>query len=151
MVRRVPVRGRIASSGYYTATTVLEKPAVAPQPGRQRPLLDLFVDLGRRWYRPSARVGGQFHQARRAARCACRTRSREQKILSFLDSQIFPEWDCLMRGERHEAYTSLWLPDNADELRAGFYFCLNLLELMQDVHLDLNLDEEWQHPTTAAG
>jgi Patatin-like phospholipase len=131
--------------GYYTATTVLEKSAVAPQPGRQRPLLDLFVDLGRRWYRPSARVEANFtRHAERLMRL--QDTMREQNILSFLDSQIFPEWDCLMRGERHEAYTSLWLPDNADELRAGFYFSLNLLELMQDVYLDLNLDEEWQHP-----
>jgi hypothetical protein len=131
--------------GHYTTTTVLEKSAVEPQPSQQRPLLDLFVDLSRRWYRPSARVEANFTKhAERLMRL--QDTMREQKILSFLDSQIFPEWDHLLRGERHEAYTSLWLPDDAEELRAGFYFSLNLLELMQDVYLDLNLDEEWQHP-----
>ena len=71
---------------------------------------------------------------------------REQKILSFLDAQIFPEWDYLMQGGQQVPDTSLWLPNNPEELRAGFYFCLNLLELMQNVYLDLNLDEEWRHP-----
>ena len=131
--------------GYYIATTVLEKPAVEPRPGQQRPLLELFVDLSRRWYRPSVRVEAYF--TKHAERLMhLQDTLREQKVLSFLDGQIFPEWDYLMHGGRPEVDTSLWLPDTPDELRAGFYFCLNLLELMQDVYLDLNLDEEWQHP-----
>ena len=51
-----------------------------------------------------------------------------------------------MQGGQHVSETTLWLPDKPEELRAGFHFCLNLLELMQNVYLDLNLDEEWQHP-----
>ena len=30
--------------------------------------------------------------------------------------------------------------------RAGFYFCVNLLQLMQSVYIDLNLEEEHDHP-----
>jgi predicted acylesterase/phospholipase RssA len=131
--------------GHYTSTTVLEKSAVEPQPGQQRPLLDLFVDLSRRWYRPSARIEANFTKhAERLMRL--QDTMREQEILSFLDGQIFPEWDYLMHGGQHEIDTSLWLPVKMEELRAGFYFSLNLLELMQDIYLDLNLDEEWEHP-----
>jgi predicted acylesterase/phospholipase RssA len=134
--------------GYYTATTVLEKrkdEAEQLGPAQERSLLDLFVDLSRRWYRPSARVEANFTKhAEQLGRL--QNTIREEKILSFLDSQIFPEWDYLMQGGQHVSETSLWLPDKPEELRAGFYFCLNLLELMQNVYLDLNLDEEWQHP-----
>ena len=131
--------------GYHIATTVLEKGAIEVQTGRPRPLVDLFIDLGRRWYRPSARVEAYFTKhAERLARL--QDTMREQTILSCLDGQIFPEWDYLMGNAQPEAETGLWLPEKPDELRAGFYFCLNLLELMQDVYLDLNLDAEWQHP-----
>ncbi len=131
--------------GHYIATTVLEKRTVEPQPGRPSALLDLFIDLSRRWYRPSARVEANFTKhAERLARL--QDTIREQKILHFLDGQIFHEWDYLMRGGQSEVDTSLWLPQDAQELRAGFYFCLNLLELMQDVYIDLNLDAEYQHP-----
>ena len=134
--------------GYHTVTTVLEKPEPRPeQPASagEQALLDLFLDLNRRWYRPSARVEANFTKhAEQLVRL--QNTIREQKILSFLDAQIFPEWDYLMQGGQQVPDTSLWLPNNPEELRAGFYFCLNLLELMQNVYLDLNLDEEWRHP-----
>ena len=131
--------------GYYIATTVLEKSTVEKKPGEVRPLLDMFVDLGRRWYRPSARI--EAHFTKHAERLMhLQDTMREQSLLRFLDGQLFPEWDYLMGGDKPQVDTSLWLPTDAEELRAGFYFCLNLLELMQDVYLDLNLDEEWQHP-----
>ncbi|HYL19779.1 MAG TPA: patatin-like phospholipase family protein [Burkholderiales bacterium] len=131
--------------GYYIATTVLEKSALERRPGELRPLLDIFVDLGRRWYRPSARVEANF--TKHAERLMhLQDTMREQSALRFLDRQLFPEWDYLMGEGKPQVDTSLWLPADPEELRAGFYFCLNLLELMQDVYLDLNLDEEWQHP-----
>ena len=141
--------------GYYIATTVLEKQAIEKQPGEtsaagtgkaeERLLVDIFVDLGRRWYRPSARV--EMHFTKHAERLMqLQDTMRESEDLAFLDGQIFPEWDYLMKGGTHVLKNSLWLPASEKELRAGFYFCLNLLELMQDVYLDLNLDEEWPHP-----
>ena len=52
-----------------------------------------------------------------------------------------------MKGrEAPLAAWSLSLPTSAREARAGFYFCINLLELMQSVYLDLNLEEEHDHP-----
>ncbi|MEO8158090.1 MAG: hypothetical protein ABI648_09865 [Betaproteobacteria bacterium] len=126
--------------GHYIVTTVIEKQTDTVKPI----LLDMFVDLGRRWYRPSARV--EAHFTKHAERLMqLQDTLREQQILSFLDDQMFPEWNYLMAGGNHEARNSLWLPTDPEQLRAGFYFCLNLLELMQDVYLDLNLDEEWQH------
>lgn len=160
--------------GHYIATTVLEKEVVErkadeskndkgknkngnqqastgnvgagnTRTNAEKPLLDMFVDLGRRWYRPSAKV--EAHFTKHAKRLTeLQDIAREKKELSFLDRQIFPEWDFLMGVPNPTVESTLWIPKNRDQLRAGFFYCLNLLELMQDVYLDLNLDEEWQHP-----
>ncbi|HEX7812983.1 MAG TPA: patatin-like phospholipase family protein [Burkholderiales bacterium] len=135
--------------GHYIATTVIERQAVegpdGPE-GKPRRLLDMFVDLGRRWYRPSERVEKHFTKhAERLMQLQDTMREQKDK-LSFLDGQLVPEWDYLMGVDKPMVENSLWLPKDPEQLRAGFYFCLNLLELMQDVYLDLNLDEEWQHP-----
>ena len=42
--------------------------------------------------------------------------------------------------------SGLGLPFKADERQAGFYFCNALMQLMEDVYLDLNLEEENDHP-----
>ncbi len=51
-----------------------------------------------------------------------------------------------MRGKQAPHPSNLSLPTSASEARAGFYFCNNLLELMQNVYLDLNLEEDYDHP-----
>jgi hypothetical protein len=71
---------------------------------------------------------------------------RRDESLRFLDGQIYPEWDELMKGRVYPERANLSLPVSATEVRAGFYFCNNLLELMQNVYLDLNLEEEHDHP-----
>lgn len=42
--------------------------------------------------------------------------------------------------------STLWLPSNYDEMRSGFYFCNSLIQMMENVYLDLDLEEHWEHP-----
>ena len=116
-------------------------PAAPARPGRER----MFVALKERWYPSSAAVKAAF--SRHADRLnTLKVALRRDESLRFLDAQIYPEWDELMRGREAPHRSSLSLPSSAREARAGFYFCINLLELMQSVYLDLNLEEEYDHP-----
>ena len=115
--------------------------AAPERPARER----MFVALKERWYPSSAAVKAAF--SRHADRLnTLQVALRRDESLRFLDAQIYPEWDELMRGREAPHPSSLSLPDSAKEARAGFYFCINLLELMQNVYLDLNLEEEHDHP-----
>ena len=116
-------------------------PAAAARPARER----MFVALKERWYPSSAAVKAAF--SKHADRLgSLQVALRRDDGLRFLDAQIYPEWDELMKGREAPLRSSLSLPTSAREARAGFYFCINLLELMQSVYLDLNLEEEHDHP-----
>ncbi len=110
-------------------------------PGREA----MFVALKERWYPSSAAIKASF--SRHADRLnTLQVALRRDESLRFLDAQIYPEWDELMKGRAFPPRASLSLPVSATHVRAGFYFCNNLLELMQNVYLDLNLEEEHDHP-----
>ena len=64
----------------------------------------------------------------------------------FLDAQIFPEWPTLMKDAWPPRKIENWLPAYHEERRAGFYFCANLLQLMENVYIDLNLQDDYDHP-----
>jgi hypothetical protein len=116
-------------------------PAGSGRRGRE----DMFVALKERWYPSSAAVRASF--SRHADRLnTLHVALRRDESLRFLDGQIYPEWDELMKGREAPPPSNLSMPASAGEARAGFYFCSNLLELMQNVYLDLNLEEEHDHP-----
>ena len=118
----------------------LRGPAGSP-PGREA----MFVALKERWYPSSAAVKASF--SRHADRLnTLQVALRRDESLRFLDGQIYPEWDELMKGRALPPRASLSLPSSPTQIRAGFYFCNNLLELMQSVYLDLNLEEDHDHP-----
>ncbi len=76
-------------------------------------------------------------------------RLRKDEKLRFLNVQIYPEWLSLMEhAVTPEAYPEVehWLPSDAEEITQGFYFCNSLIQLMENVYLDLNLDQESDHP-----
>ncbi len=107
----------------------------------------MFVALKDRWYRPSAAVREGFSKHVDQLKILQAT-LRGEENLRFLDAQIYPEWGRLMAG-RETPYPEppiLSLPTKASEVRAGFYFCANLLELMESAYLDLNLEEEYDDP-----
>ena len=75
-------------------------------------------------------------------------RMRLDDKLRFLDSQIYPEWlklaDRVTPAPQQAPHGML--PGSGDELRAGFYLCNTLIQLMENVYTDLRLEEEFAHP-----
>ncbi len=74
---------------------------------------------------------------------------RASEDLKFLDAQIYPEWEPLLTqvvGAPRAQTRGLWLPTSEAELRAGFYICQELIQLMENVYLDLALEQTHNHP-----
>ena len=80
----------------------------------------------------------------------------DEPLLAFLDAQLFPEWVSLLTTgtpSRPTAATApperpdvnYWLPESAEERRAGFYVCSQMLQLMEDVYLEFTLDRHFDH------
>ena len=127
--------------GYHSAKFVFEGAGVSDPRRRER----MFVALKEHWYPPSPAVKASF--SRHADRLnTLQVALRRDDHLRFLDGQIYPEWGELMKGKQAPHPSNLSLPASATEARAGFYFCNNLLELMQNVYLDLNLEQDHDHP-----
>jgi hypothetical protein len=111
-------------------------------------IADLFVRLQYRWYPPSPATREAFSRHAERLR-SIQTQIRSDKDLAFLDAQVYPEWEQLMaRGAplQEQPAANMWLPAEPEALRAGFYACIAMLELMQSVYLDLNLEEQYDHP-----
>ncbi len=144
--------------GFHIAEHVFEKgverakkhKSVQERQDGETPPVDtetLFVELGRQWYAPSRRAAGSFSKhAASLDRILQTIRSSEK--LAFLDAQIYPEWGQLMAGRELETPVELWLPADAAKVRAGFYLCNRVIELMESVYHDLNLEDEKEknHP-----
>lgn len=142
--------------GHHVGRSVLE-PAVecaTDRPGaallagptfryRSHELGKLWRRLEERWLPPAQDAGADF------IRHACAVdglldRIRQTPELAFLDSQVYPEWHRLMEGTEVEVSAdTLWLPDTAAERRHGFYFCVEMLQLMENIYIDLDFDTNW--------
>lgn len=123
---------------------------------------ELFVDLAQSWYPPSSATSESFTKHTRAL-VAIYDELRNNKHLGFLSTQIYPEWEVLFKksegtlarlGERifpqavskHPKSISDQLPSAPAQLQAGFYLCNSMCQLMEDVYIDLNLEQEFNHP-----
>ena len=68
---------------------------------------------------------------------------------------MFPEFPALLgvpygriteqTGSAPVPDVNYWLPPSDEERRAGFYICVEMLQLMEDVFLDFDLDEYYDH------
>ncbi len=105
----------------------------------------LFVELRQHWYPPSRFVQASFTK-HTATYSGLLERMRTNKDLEFLDAQIYPEWPSLIGTKLEKQRAAIWLPAKASEKRAGFYFCNELIQLMEDAYLDLNLEADFDHP-----
>lgn len=110
----------------------------------------LFHTLSEQWFPPSA-AGQAAFSMHGAELQKIYDRLRLDANLRFLDSQIYPEWVKLSNRveqdsgkEKHGRVTML--PPSESEMRAGFYLCNTLIQLMENVYVDLRLDEEHDHP-----
>jgi len=108
------------------------------------PMQELFVRLRRHWHAPSRRDGGAFtrHSQRFAQIMADMA---ADKNLRFLDKQFNPSWH-YAEGREAVSKDAMVVPDAPEKLRAGYYLCRRLIQLMEDVFIDLQLDQEYAHP-----
>ncbi len=105
----------------------------------------LFTHLRQYWYPASTAIEASFTK-HAAALSRIRELIRQNEQLRFLDAQLFPEWSALVSHTDDAKVPQMWLPTKSEEVRAGFYVCAQMLQLMQNVYLDLNLEAEREHP-----
>jgi hypothetical protein len=134
--------------GYHAATSAF----CAVDEMENLPILTterLFVELAQRWYPPSSAVDPAFKRRGETLNALYET-LRTERNLRFLNQQIYSEWRLLVKNlekppQRSDPPVS-WLPQTYPEMRAGFYFCNRMIQLMEDVYHDLHLEQEYEHP-----
>lgn len=107
--------------------------------------LELFFrNLSERWFAPSS-VGQSFSRhGDTVTRIFERLRSDQN--LKFMDAQIYPEWPYMSDSVSDRPQPKMKLPDSYSELRAGFYLCNQMIQLMENVYHDLDLEADYEHP-----
>jgi predicted acylesterase/phospholipase RssA len=106
---------------------------------------EMFVKLRQHWYPPSRYIQASFTR-HTATYTSLLEKLRTSPNLRFLDAQVYPEWHALDSKDGANQEASLGLPESVDEKREGFYFCNQVIQLMEDAYLDLNLEAEFDHP-----
>lgn len=111
----------------------------------------LLIALRQRWVAPLPRLDERFARHGEAL-ARLLDRLRDTPALAVLDAQFHPAWTDLVEAPRQageppasplERRTRM--PDPAD-FRACFYFCQELIRLMEAVYHDLGLEHAWDHP-----
>jgi hypothetical protein len=118
--------------------------------------VEVFTLVRQRWGKPAPAppdASGKYSAALERIWTVVRTTDD----LKFLDGQMFPEMPVLMgappeapapgtpTGPRRLPSVNYWLPKTEAERRAGFYACVQMLQLMEDVFLDFDLDAYYDH------
>jgi hypothetical protein len=107
-----------------------------------------LVELYHQWVTPLAGVRDNFATHGKAM-ASLFEKMRTTKELAVLDAQIYPAWTDLVKGDGKpgnlpvERRTTL---PAGDDFRACFYFCQELMQLMESVYHDLSLEQFWRHP-----
>lgn len=149
----------VASSALEEAVTASRRRALeGAQSSHGFRIEQLAHRLRQRWYPPSPATAKSFTRLT-ATMDELFERARRNPDLDFLDEQFYPEWQSLLTGDPATEPPS-WLPGEHEEgkegkeenkekdakRRAGFYFCNELIQLMESVYLDLDLEHEHDHP-----
>lgn len=116
-----------------------------PHHRRSIDLERLFQELRRRWY-PSLPVSEGAFTRHAEALDRILDRIRTDDRLRFLDRQLHPEWAHLEHAVGADAPDQPWLPNDAMALRAAFYLCESIIQLMENVYLDVRLETTYDHP-----
>jgi hypothetical protein len=140
--------------GYHVGCTILSATAEKDELGTMS-AVELFTALRQHWTL-SAPAPQDAARKYSSALSDIWTTVRSTPELAFLDEQMFPEWTSLLAtgmpldpiaaaspGARPQV--NYWLPKSAEERRAGFYVCNQMLQLMEDVYLEFKLDEQYDH------
>lgn len=129
--------------GYHIVDSVLES-VTDNQNGEPEPE-KVFLQLRERWYPASSAIQESFTRHAATFDAICRQIRTDQR-LRFLDAQLYPEWQKIVKDTSKPPPEQLWLPSTPEELQAGFHFCNQLIQLMENVYLDLKFDQECNHP-----
>ncbi len=105
----------------------------------------IFVELSKHWYPPSDTVAATFTK-HSSSLANLYSQIRKQEELTFLDTQLIPEWEQLAKAAQIELAHNYLIPETEKELRAGFYMVYQMIQLMENVYIDLNLEKEYDHP-----
>jgi hypothetical protein len=147
----------IAARALLPAIERIGADAGAPQHGRLG-LADstlkqkLLVALRQKWVAPLADAKGRF-AVHADALTGLFTRLRETPALAVLDAQFYPAWADLVEDPDVVPGSDAARPlgrrtrmPAARDFRACFYFCQELIRLMESVYHDLDLEQAWDHP-----
>jgi hypothetical protein len=104
--------------------TTFENVATRPSETDQRAMLAMFQDLCRKWYPAPALTSAATNLTERYSEFVRRV--AEDPDLAFLDNQLFPGMPPVTQPEVTP--------------RKAVYFCMELLQLMEDVYFELNLE-----------
>ena len=128
--------------GYHIGSEVL-RPLSAPDVAEDEAL---FERLKEHWYPHSEVVANNFTRHTLELNRIVDA-IKDDDRLRFMDSQIYPEWSELLQGaDLTPVQSGLWLPNDSDQLRRGFYLCNLMIQLMENVYIDLDLESEHRHP-----
>lgn len=107
----------------------------------------LLAELRQAWYPPRIETKEAFARHGRALD-EIFERIRTDENLHFLDGEIYPEWESLTpdRPEPANKGPQWWLPGHEAELRSAFYLCNSVIQLMESIYLELNLEQDHDHP-----
>jgi hypothetical protein len=141
--------------GEHIALSVLELDAKTLA---QESSLEPFFTRVRQRHLAPARGSEQAFSKHCEALAGLYQQLRTDPDLSLLDAQFYPEWESIraktlgMHSEPYrlrEAASTTAEPEHvvsAARLRAGFYFCQQLIQLMESVYVDLGLESTHTHP-----
>ncbi|MCW5581105.1 MAG: cytochrome b/b6 domain-containing protein [Luteimonas sp.] len=110
----------------------------------------LLIALRQRWVAPLPGVADRFALHSKAL-TRLFAKLRETPALAVLDAQFYPAWTDLVADAAADGSARAPLgrrtrmPAPAD-FRACFYFCQELIRLMEGVYHDLDLEHAWDHP-----
>ena len=141
--------------GYHAVEDVFSR-ALRAEECEELRAIEIFTLLRQRWGKPAPAPPDAVTKYS-AALDRIWTVLRTTKCLTFLDGQMFPEMPALI-GLPPEALpagvpaprrglpnVNYWLPKTEEQRREGFYVCVQMLQLMEDVFLDFDLDQYYDH------
>jgi Patatin-like phospholipase len=112
----------------------------------------ILIALRHQWA-PSIPGGAERFAQHAAAMSRLFGQLRDTPALSVLDAQFYPAWTDLVAADPSVAGTDAAKPIGrrtrmpaAADFRACFYFCQELVRLMESVYHDLDLEHAWNHP-----
>ena len=111
----------------------------------------ILVELRHQWVAP---IGGlqQRFATHGKAMSQLFEKLRSTPALAILDAQIYPAWTDLVAADTRapadaaKPYARRTRLPVGTDFRCCFYFCQELMQLMESVYHDLDLERTWQHP-----